>query len=341
MVFHRIFFLAAPFLVGAALAQGPKGKGNTGPLLAEIYQVTAAPFARTVSTVGTLRANEAVVLVPELSKRLAEIVVQEGSEVAKGDLLFKLDDSDLQATMREIEEKLNLATANKDRVATLLPKKAISRQEYDISTSGLAVLEAQRNTQAVAISKTEIRAPFAGRVGVREVSEGAYVSPATPLITLQDVSHIKVDFPLPERYSGDVRSGQKFTFTVAGNGEVFEGKVTVVEPAIDAATRSLRVRGVCDSPKGLLPGGFAEVTLTLDGETRGFLVPSQAIVPSQRGSGVYVIKSGKADLVPVETGIRTEDQVQVLSGLAEGDRVATTNLLRMRPGLEVIPVKTK
>lgn len=323
------------------MAQGPKGKGDSGPLLAEIYQVKAAPFERTVSTVGTLRANEAVVLVPELSGRLIRIDVKEGSEVTKGELLFKLDDSELQATMREIEERLKLATTNKERVAELLPRNAISRQEYDISTSGLAVLQAQRDTQAVAISKTEIRAPFSGRVGVREVSEGAYISPSTPLITLQDVSLIKVDFPLPERYSNDVRTGQKFTFTVAGNGEVFEGKVTVVEPAIEAATRSLRVRGVCASPKGLLPGGFAEVNLTLDGQARGFLVPSQAIVPSQRGSGVYVIKQGKAELVAVETGVRTQDQVQVLSGLNEGDQVATTNLLRLRPGLEVTPAAAK
>ncbi len=340
-IFHPTIWLAAPLLASTALAQGPKGKGSTGPLSAELYQVKAAPFAQTVSTVGTLRANEAVVLVPETSRLLAKIVVKEGSEVAKGELLFKLDDSDLQATMGEIDEKLNLATANKDRVANLLPKKAISRQEYDISTSGLAVLEAQRKTQAVAIAKTEIRAPFAGRVGVREVSEGAYVSPTTPLITLQDVSRIKVDFPLPERYSGDVHAGQTFTFTVAGNGEIFDGKVTVIEPAIDAATRSLRIRGVCESPKGLLPGGFAAVTLTLDGDVRGFLVPSQAIIPSQRGSGVYVIKGGKADLVAVKTGIRTEDQVQVLAGLEEGDLVAITNLLRMRPGLEVTAVEPK
>lgn len=341
MIRLRIFLLTAPLLAGSALAQGAEGKGSAQPLRSELYQVTAMPFARTVATVGTLRANESVVLVSELARRLEKILVKEGSEVAKGDLLFKLDDSDLQATMGEIEERLKLAVVNKDRVAELLPQKAISRQEYDASTSGLAVLEAERATQAVAISKTEIRAPFAGRVGVREVSEGAYVSPSTPLITLQDVSHIKVDFPLPERYANDVHGGQPFTFTVAGNGEVFEGKVTVVEPAIDAATRSLRVRGVCDSPKGLLPGGFAEVTLTLDGEARGFLVPSQAIVPSQRGSGVYVVKEGKAALVAVQTGLRTEDKVQVLSGLAEGDLVATTNLLRMRPGLEVTQVDGK
>ncbi len=336
-------WLAAPLLATAVLAQGPKGKGkgDGGPLRAELYQVKDVPFARTVSTVGTLRANEAVTLVPELSRLIGKIEVKEGSDVAKGDLLFKLDDSDLQAQMGEILVRLKLATANKERVADLLPRKAISRQEFDISISELAVLEAQKETQAVEISKTEIRAPFAGRVGVRQVSEGAYVSPATPLITLQDLSRIKVDFPLPERYSGDVHTGQKFTFSVAGNGRVFEGVVTVIEPAIDAVTRSLLVRGVCESPKGLLPGGFAEVSLTLDGESSGFLVPSQAIVPSQRGSGIYVIREGKADLVAVETGVRTEDQVQILKGLEKGDIVATTNLLRMRPGSEVTAVKSQ
>ena len=328
-------WFVVPLLATSAFAQGPKGKAPSGPLLAELYTVKPESFEQTISTVGTLRANESVTLVSELSRRLVKIEVKEGSEVAKDDLLFKLDDSDLVAELGEIEARLKLAATNKERVDNLLPRKAISQQEFDITTAELAALEAQRNTQAVLISKTEIRAPFSGRVGVRQVSEGAFVSSTIPLITLQDVSRIKVDFPLPERYSSEVRQGQKFTFTVAGNGQVFEGVVTVVEPAIEATTRSLLVRGVCDSPKGLLPGGFAEVTLTLDGATNGFLVPSQAIIPSQRGQGVYVISGGKAKLVTVEIGVRTEDKVQVLRGLKEGDLVATTNLLRMRPGLEV------
>jgi membrane fusion protein (multidrug efflux system) len=149
------------------------------------------------------------------------------------------------------------------------------------------------------------------------------------------VSRIKVDFPLPERYAGEVKVGQHFTFTVAGNGRVFDGEVTVLEPAIDAATRSLLVRGLCASPQGLLPGGFAEVTLALDELTNGFMVPSQAIVPSPRGQGLYLIENGKARLQPVQIGIRTADQVQILRGVNEGDVVATTNLLRIRPGLPV------
>jgi membrane fusion protein, multidrug efflux system len=330
------FLLAVPLLAAGALAQSGS---KIAPLVAEVYRVTDMPFAQTLSTVGTLRANESVTLVSELSRRLVKIHVQEGSEVAAGDLLFKLDDSDLVAELGEIEARLKLADTNKRRVENLVPAKAISLQELDNSEAALNILQAQRNTQTVQISKTEIRAPFAGRVGVRQVSEGAFVSPATPLITLQDVSSIKVDFPLPERYSAEVKSGQKFTFTVAGNGQVFEGKVTVLEPAIDATTRSLLVRGLCSAPKGLLPGGFAEVTLTLDGLVNGFLVPSQAIVPSARGQGVYVIEDGKAKMKTVEIGIRTDEQVQVLRGLNEGDVVATTNLLRIRPGLEVTAAK--
>ncbi|MBC8128649.1 MAG: efflux RND transporter periplasmic adaptor subunit [Gloeobacteraceae cyanobacterium ES-bin-144] len=334
MISSKCFrLLLLPLFWAEVCAQSAPKK--TGPLNAEVYLVKSAPFAQTLSTVGTLRANESVTLVSELSRRLVKIQVQEGSDVKTGDLLFKLDDSDLQAELTEIEARLKLAATNKERVDNLLPRKAISQQEFDISTSELRILEAKREIQAVQISKTEIRAPFAGRVGVRQVSEGAYVSPTTPLITLQDVSRIKVDFPLPERYAGEVKTGQKFSFTVAGNGHAFEGAVTVIEPAIEAVTRSLLVRGLCSAPQGLLPGGFAEVTLTLDKIDNGFMVPSQAIVPSPRGQGLYLIENGKARMQSVDIGIRTDEQVQILNGIKEGDVVVTTNLLRIRPGVEV------
>ena len=310
-------------------------RSQTGALKVDVHVVEKEAFAQTLATVGTLRANESVSLVPELSRRLVGIGFEEGEQVTEGQVLFKLDDSDLVAGLEEIKARIRLADANKARAGNLLPSKAISQQEYDLADAEVDILEAQKAAKEVEISKTEIRAPFAGRAGVRKVSEGALVSPATELIALQDVSRIKVDFPLPERYSGQVRKGQRFTFTVAGSATVFEGEVVVVEPAIDAATRSLQVRGLCPEPKGLLPGGFAEVRLDLEGEAEGFLVPSQAIVPSPRGQGVYVVEGGRADLKPVEIGMRTSDKVQVLRGISEGDEVVVTNLLRIRPGLEV------
>ena len=328
--------LTLPFLLASALAQNSQ---KAGPLVAEVYPVKSSPFAQTLSTVGTLRANESVTLVSELSRRLVKIHVAEGSAVVAGELLFKLDDTDLVAELGEIDARMKLAESVRQRVNNLLPRKAISQQEFDSSTAAFDILTAERNTKAVQISKTEIRAPFAGRVGVRQVSEGAFVTPSTPLITLQDVSRIKVDFPLPERYSGQVKNGQKFTFTVAGNGQEFDGVVTVIEPAIETETRSLLVRGVCSEPQSLQPGGFADVALMLDGIANGFMVPSQAIVPSPNGQGVYLIRDGKAVLQAVEIGVRTDHEVQVLRGLSEGDVVVTSNLLRIRPGLEVIAAK--
>jgi membrane fusion protein, multidrug efflux system len=340
---HRVSVFLSPTVQLLLLCWtcGWLSHASAAPLTAEIHTVQTAPFDYTLATVGTLRANESVTLVSELSRRLIKIYVKEGSEVAAGDLLFKLDDSELVAELAEIDARLKLASTNKKRVDKLLPSKAISQQEYDSSTTDLSILQAQRHTQAVVIEKTEIRAPFSGRVGVRQVSEGAFVSPTTPLITLQDVSRIKVDFPLPERYSNEVKPDQKFTFTVAGNGQVFSGQVTVLEPAIDSATRSLLVRGLCVTPQGLLPGGFAEVSLKLDHLAHGYMIPSQALVPSPRGQGVYVIADGKAKLQTVEIGLRTDDQVQILRGVKEGDSIAITNLLRLRPGLEVSPAPTQ
>ena len=337
---HPISTLLACSLVLVPPSLFAQGKGGPGaPVAAEVYAVKATPMAMTVNTVGTLRANESVDIVAELTKRLVRIQVEEGAQVAKDEILFVLDDADLNAEIGEIDARLKLAQTNESRTGTLLPQKAISRQAYDLAKSELDVLKAQKATKEVELSKTRIHAPFSGITGVRRVSEGALVTPTTILMTLSDLSRIKVDFPLPERYASEVKTGQKFTFTVAGNATIFEGHVQVIEPAIEATTRSLQVRGICDSPKGLVPGGFAEVSLQLDAVENGFPIPSQAVVPSARGQGVYVAKDGKAEFRDIEIGIRTAGQVQVLRGLNEGDQLLTTNILRLRPGVEVKPVE--
>lgn len=319
-----------------ALAQG----GPPTAVKAELLTVKSSDFPQQVRSVGTLRANESVTLVAESSRRLMKIHFTEGDEVTAEQVLFALDDSELQAELLEIEAKLALARANQKRTDQLLPSKAISQLEADTATAEVKLLEAQKQTKEVQIAKTQIRAPFAGRVGVRQVSEGAFLTTATPLVSLQDLSQMKVDFSLPERYTAEVEKGLAFTFTVAGSGVVHQGTISVVESMIDAQTRSLQVRGVCPQPKGLLPGGFAEITLTLRSNKQGFLVPTQAIVPSPRGQGVYVIDAGKARLQVVEIGQRTEDHVQVLTGLKADDQIAVTNLTRIRPGMDVTAAAT-
>ncbi len=323
-------------LVVGIWAQGGRGGAPAGPLKAELFEVKAVVRERTVSAIGTLRANESVEIVSELAKRVVGIPVAEGAEVKAGDVLFLLDDADLKAALDETLARLDLAEMNAERAGQLLPQKAISQQEHDAAQSEVTVLKAQVAAQGVELEKTKIRAPFDGRIGVRRVSLGALVAPGAVLASLQDVSKIKVDFTLPERHAGEVKVGQRMRFAAAGGAKEHEGKVTVVEPVLDAVTRSLQVRGVVDGAEGLFPGGFAEVELTLDGVTNGFPIPSEAIIPSARGQAVMVIEDGKARMQAVVVGDRTAAEVLVLKGLKEGDVVATSNLLRIRPGSEVI-----
>ena len=329
-------WVAPRFSAPAAPTAGTSARTEAAPLPVTIIRAESAPLRETVSAVGTLRANESVLIVSELSRRLTRVHAEEGARVQRGDLLFKLYDADLVAELAEIEARRRLAIANEQRSRELLKGRTASQQDYDRERAALDQVEAERAVKQALLAKTEIRAPFAGRIGIRRVSEGAWITPDTPLTTLQDLSHVKVDFSLPERYAESVRPGQVFTFSVTGLSNVFTGRVTVVEPVIDSASRSVQVRGLSQQPdERLLPGGFAAVSLELDDVRDGFLIPTEALVPSARGHGVYLVRGQVAELVPVDIGLRTPDRVQVLRGLSAGDQVIVTNLIRLRPGLTV------
>jgi membrane fusion protein (multidrug efflux system) len=332
-------------VVLATLGRSRPGPGGPGAppdapevLRADAYVVAPTAVRDTVRTVGTLAANESVSVVSELSRRLVAVHVIEGTEVEAGALLFKLDDADLRAQLAELEVRRGMAarTAERQRVLLSYDKKALSQQAFDQAQADLQAIEAQIAALRVTLAKTEIRAPFHGRAGLRRVSEGAWITPETPLTTLQDTSRIKIDFTLPERYAGAVQIGQPFAFEITGSAERFEGTVVAIEPAIDAPTRSLVVRGITDNPTGaLLPGAFASVAVTIAQPTEGILVPAQAVVPSATGHAVYVLRGGRAELREVEIGLRTRDALEIRRGLAAGDTVLTSNLLRLRPGVRV------
>lgn len=324
---------------GAAPSAAPAAAGPA--VRAETWAVRLEPIREEVRTVGSLAANESVDVVAELSRRLVKVDVAEGTEVEQGQRLFQLDDADLRAQLAELEARRTFAARTERRQHELLQfeKKALSQQAYDQAVAYLGEVEAQIAALRVTLAKTEIRAPFHARVGLRRVSEGAWITPATVLTTLQDTSRIKVDFSLPERYAGAVAIGQPFRFQVAGRGADFEGRVIAVEPGIEAATRSVRVRGITENPDGaLVPGAFASVELGLAQAGEGILVPAQAVVPSARGHAVWVLEDGHAALREVEIGLRTRDAVEVRRGLAVGEIVLITNLLRLRAGVPVEPV---
>lgn len=339
------FFSIRAMRGGSAPSGAPAPSPMTAPqdaaLQAETYVVAAVPIHDTVATIGTLAANESVNVVSELSRRLAKIAVAEGTDVDKGDLLFKLDDEDLKAKLAELDVQRQLSARTEERQRALLgyDKKALSQQAYDQAVAELRGIEAQMTSLRVTLAKTEIRAPFHARVGLRRVSEGAWITPEIVMTTLQDTSRIKIDFSLPERHAGAVAIGTQFSFRVASRAESFEGRVIAIEPVIDAPTRSVMVRGLADNTKGtLIPGAFATVEVPIERPLAGMLIPAQALVPSATGYSAFVLREGRAALQEVETGLRTRDSVEIVRGLQMGDTVITSNLLRMRPGVRVEPV---
>lgn len=311
--------------------------GRNAPVLSNGYIVKTANEENSIRTIGTIVSNEEVELRSELSKKITGIYFKEGSYVSKGQLLFKLDDSELNAQLNKLYIEEELAIKNLERESVLLEKSLTTQQEYDILVNTLDKIRADIEIIEIQISKTNIAAPFSGTIGFKKVSIGSYATPSVVLATIQDIGRVKLDFSVPEKYVSEFSKGQKITFTIDGVEEEFEGMVTAYEPKVENNTRSLTVRAICLNPsKKLLPGTFANVNFKLHDLEDAIFIPSQALIPKLKGQDVYVLKSGIAKLVEVETGKRTEESVQITSGLNSGDTILTTNILRLRPDAKVI-----
>ncbi len=282
-------------------------------------------------TIGTIRANESVEIVSEINRKVINILLKEGSWVNQGQLLFKLDDADILAKINKLEIEVNLAKANEARQKKLLEKGGVSQETYDEILNHLNTLQAEIEVLKVDLTKTEIRAPFSGKIGLRSISEGALVNPGLILASLQDISRVKIDFAIPERYANDIRAGATVLFTTDYATEPFHAVVEAVEPAVDMKTRTIQIRALSDNRDGkLVAGTSAKVSLDLKEINASLFLPTSAIVPSIKGYIVFVAKTGKADIRAIKTGIRNKESVQILEGLLPGDTVITTNLLRMK-----------
>lgn len=325
--------VVAPSMPSAQASPGAGGPA-VNPISVNVVEIQPEPLEMLVSATGTLIGRESVVLVSELSRRLIKVHAEEGKRVSKGDVLFELDASDLRAELGKLEVQTRLAQATLDRTEKLQTEGLSNQQELELARARVDELGSEKQVLQVTLEKTRIRAPFAGTMGLRRVSEGAWVSPSTTLATLQDTSALKLDFTLPERYASSVKRGEAFRFKVEGQSESYTGKIAAVEPSVDATTRSLLVRGLVDGSSQLMPGTGASVELPLRVE-RALLVPSIAIVPGIEGRRVYIAEQSRAKAVPVEVGYRTSDRAQLVSGVREGDLVIVTNLLRLRDGLPV------
>lgn len=312
------------------------GQASSTALSVEALIVQSQSLSTDIVIPGTLMAFESTEIHPEVSGRLVSLNIKEGGNVSQGALLAKLYDGDLQAQLRKLEVQLKLAEQTEQRQAELVKIQGISQQEYDISLLEVQMLKADMGIIGEEIRKTEIRAPFSGTLGLKNVSPGAYITPADILTTISQVNKLKVQFNVPERYSAQLKNGMDVTFAVDGSAKTFTATVLATEIMIDEATRSLAVRAtVKDNDPALVPGSFAKVHLILGQNATALLIPNIAVIPQGRTKQIYLYKSGKAAPMQITTGIRDSTSIEVVSGLKEGDTVIVSSILFLRPGIDV------
>ncbi len=330
--------LALPKLKTRAAAEDTVATAPTQAPVLRVEVERAAPreLVERLATTGTVRANEQVELVSEISGKIEEIFFEEGTRVAAGQVLLKIDDEALQAERERIRFRVELAERQEERQRELLEEGVISQDGYDLALNQLNVLRSELRVNEARLLKTEIRAPFAGVIGLRYVSPGSYLSPATRIATLQDLSSVKLDFSVPEKYSSRMRRGGEVTFSVKGSEQEFRGQIYAIEPSVDPDTRSLLLRARCPNPERILvPGAFADVRLVVQRVEDALTVPAIAVIPELGGKKVFVLEDGIAQPRQVTTGIRTDERVQVVSGLEPGEPVIVSAIQQLRPGLEV------
>ncbi|MFA6540882.1 MAG: efflux RND transporter periplasmic adaptor subunit [Bacteroidota bacterium] len=292
-----------------------------------------------VRSSGTVLASESVDLTAEAAGRIEKISFREGAHVKKDELLIMINDDDLQAQVKKTKLQIQLAQEQLKRQKQLFDVNGISKEQFDISLNQVNTLKADKENLEASIRKREIRAPFDGVIGLRYISEGSYVSSSTRIASIQKVNPLKVDFSIPEKYSDKVSIGDPVYFSGDETKQQFTGTLYAVEPKIDASTRTLQLRALCDNKsEKIFPGSYVQIELRLKKITDAILVPTQAIIPVLKGQTVFIQKSGIAVSVPVQTGIRLASTVQVTSGLAIGDTVITTGMMQLRPGMPVTVV---
>lgn len=289
-----------------------------------------------LKTSGILLPDEEVDLSFETSGKIVEINFMEGTQVKKGQLLAKVNDLKLQAELQRLQAQLKLAEDRVYRQQTLLKRDAVSQEAYEQVKTDLATLNADINIVKENIALTELRAPFDGIIGLRQVSIGTYASPTTIVAKLTKISPLKVEFAVPERYANDMKKGINLDFFIEGELNAYQAKVYAVESTVDQQLHQLTVRAIYPNhDQTLLPGRYASIELKKDEISNAIAIPTEAIVQELGKDKVYLYKSGKAEPVDVITGIRTEAEVQVVKGLQVGDTIITSGTLQLRTGLPV------
>jgi membrane fusion protein (multidrug efflux system) len=328
-----------PAQAGAGAPGGAeKGPGATAPaVMVEAITAQTAAMPQTITAVGSLRSDESITVRPEVAGRVVAIGFQEGRPVAKGATLVKLDPAINEAEVQQARANLTLAKAKYERAVDLQKQGFISGQARDEAENNLKVAEAAVSLAAARLAKTEIRAPFAGIIGLRSVSIGDYVKEGQDMVNLESIDPLKVDFRVPEVYMKQVQVGQALSVSLdALPGRSYEGRVFAINPLVDAAGRAIVIRAqVRNADTALRPGMFARVGLITQDEREALVLPEQALVPQGEDQYVFRIVDGRVSRAKVEVGQRRGGRVEIVKGVNAGDTIVTAGQLKIRDGMPV------
>lgn len=339
-IFNILAISLPVVLFSACSGDDANQNGRRGGGVMEADYVIVKPFgvSNELSLSGSLMPAESAMLSAQASGKVIEILFREGQKVEKGQILVRLDSREWLSQQNQL--KAELATAEKDleRKLSLAEIQGVSAAAIDDARLKIATIQASKDEIDVQLDHATIRAPFAGTIGLRSISVGAYLAAGAPVAQLVKLNPLKLEFSVPEKYASEIAIGQSLSFTIAGSRDIYNGTVYATDPAISETTRALRVRAEVPNEKGLLiPGAFADITMSLDSISDGLMIPTDAIVPKLNEQLVYIFKNGEAHEVQVQTGIRKTATIQIVEGLSENDSVMVSGLLQVRNGMPIKP----
>lgn len=343
---HTFMLIAGSVILLAACSTKAADKKGNEPASAppalpvDIFVANEVSLQHAETVAGSLVPNRTVEIMSELPKKVTAVLFRDGGHVAGGQLLYKLDDSDIRAKLRQLQADLHLARINENRFRELLKTETVRQEEYDAAAARYQSLQAGQDILETELAKTYIRAPFPGNIGITRVFPGTLVSPGMPLVTLQEQETLKVQFTISEKYLPLVKTGTRILFSTELGDEKETATVVATEAAVDMSSRNITVQAITPNAKGKLKAGMSAKVFfnTTSENSKGIMVPTDALIPGNNGYSVFLVKQGRAKITPVTIRNRNEKEALISSGISNGDTVMISNILRAADGMPVSPV---
>lgn len=334
--------IAAKFLFFGKKEGAPGKNGKTGkvtpPVSVNYCVAQASNLVNDVYTTGKTGALNEIEIKPEVAGKVIALYFKEGEFINKGQPILKINDADLQAQLQKNKVQVKLAEEKLGRLKKLLAINGVSQEEYDSQDNEVLSLKADQNLLLAQLAKTSITAPFSGVIGLKNISEGSYVSPSEAIASLVQTKPIYVEFSVPEKYSSNLKKGLNVNFSYDSDetSKTYSAQIYAIEPKIDDVTKTIRGRALYSGNETIYPGSFVKVYVDLGKTSNSIMIPTECVIPVLKGQKVFVSKNGIAEEVKVTTGIRTDNKIQIIDGLHEGDTVLTTGLMSVKKQSKLI-----